>query len=210
MESKMAEILFASHNSGKLAEIQTLLAPLDVKILSPQEVGISSDFDVDETGSTFAQNAQLKAQAFADQLVATKFTDLWILTDDSGLMIDTLGSVPGVQSKRFVDGDDEDRNNAVLERLANVKDLAKRTAHYETVFCLRKLNSSEEHLFTGQMFGQIGFAPKGTAGFGYDPLFIPSGYTQTVGELGMDVKNKLSHRAQAAVALIKFWQSKVD
>jgi XTP/dITP diphosphohydrolase len=216
--SDMTEILFASHNANKLAEVRTLLAPLDIKILAPKEVGMASDFDVAETGATFAENAELKARAFAAQLPPAKDSDLGILADDSGVMVDALNGLPGVQSKRFVAGNDHDRNQAVLQRLAKIGEQTVgnltagsqngRGAHYETVFCLLRVGSLEKHLFKGEMYGQIGLAEKGTAGFGYDAIFIPTGYTQTLGELGVEIKNKISHRARAAAKLLVFLAEK--
>jgi len=206
----MAEILFASHNSGKLAEIKTLLAPMGVKILTSNEVGIPNDFDVDETGATFTENAELKTRAFAGQLFPASFTDLWILADDGGLMVDALNGSPGVHSKRFISGNDHDRNREVLKRLAEITDPQKRKAHYESIFCLLKLGSPDAHFFKGEMYGQIGFEEKGAAGFGYDFIFIPDGYQNTIGELGIEIKNKLSHRAHAVQELINFWKENIS
>src|SRR5258708_11927513 len=208
----MVELFFASHNVGKIKEVQTLLSPLGVHVLSPRDLKVADHFEVVETGATFAENAELKARSFAAEITKTlpshdpRQKEIWILADDSGLMVDALGGQPGVLSKRFVPGSDEDRNQAVIEKLATFRDFDQRVAHFVTVFCLFQPATKEIHFFEGQVDGEIAFAERGDEGFGYDSIFMPEGYQQTFGELGAEMKNEVSHRAKAAQQLVAFLQ----
>ncbi len=203
----MVELLFASHNKGKVQEVQALLSQAGVRVFSPVDMNILPSFDVAETGKTFEENSELKARAFAKE--AEKCADTlqleWILADDSGLVVDALNGQPGVHSKRFIEGSDHDRNQKILELLENHSNVAQRTAHFVTVFCLFHRSRQHTHFFKGQVDGYIADAEKGVAGFGYDPLFVPIGYQQTFAELGVETKNVLSHRAKAAEKVIQFF-----
>ncbi len=180
------KLLFASHNQGKVREAREILARVGYDVLSLDDVKITED--VDETGQTMQENAQLKAEYFAQT------SQLMTVADDSGLEIVALAGWPGVKSHRIVDGSDEQRNALVLSKMNGVND---REAQFRTVLCLVDPEHQQVKFFEGTVKGQIALQPSGTAGFGYDPIFIPSGYQQTFAELGMDVKNQISHRRQA-------------
>lgn len=184
----MKELLLATQNSGKLKEIQEILSGTQYKVVTPKEVGLGAEFDIEETGSTFKENSELKALAFAQA------AHLLTIADDSGLAVSALGGDPGVRSKRFFAGSDEDRNNRILELIAEQKD---RRAVFVTDLCLYDPDTKKILHFEGKVEGQIADKSAGDAGFGYDPIFIPNGYSQTFAELGQDVKNTLSHRARA-------------
>jgi len=194
----MRELLLATNNPGKLKELQELLSDLDITILTPAMLGIA-DFDVEETGKTFEENAELKARAFAEK------TGKLTLADDSGLEVAALDGFPGVRSKRFLEGTDHDRNQKILRLLEGVEN---RSARFVAIFCLYDPKQEIKEIFIGEANGDIALAEKGLHGFGYDPLFILKGYTQTLGELGTEVKNRLSHRARAAEKVKEYFRSK--
>lgn len=188
-------MIFASHNQGKVGEVAELLQVPQLELLSLDEVGLA-DFEVEETGTTFEENALLKAQTVAEK------TKLPTIADDSGLVVDALNGAPGVYSARFVSGSDTDRNQEVLKRLQNV---SSRKAHFISVFCWYDPATQEKRFFEGRVDGQIAQTAQGSLGFGYDPIFIPEGYSQSFAQLGPEVKNKLSHRARAVEQLKEFF-----
>lgn len=185
----MRPILIASKNKGKIKEFKKLLSEydLDVKSLLDYE-----DIpDVEETGETFYENAELKARAIGDLL------DLPVIADDSGLIIDALDGRPGVYSARYAgeDSNDEENNLKVLKELDNV-DEDDRTARFIAVLAFYR--PGEEVIFKeGYCEGEIIFGQRGNHGFGYDPIFLPKGYTKTMAELKDYEKNIISHRSQA-------------
>lgn len=181
------KILVATQNQGKLAEIETVLRPVGIETTNPASEGLG-ELDVSETGETLAENALLKAQAFAAA------SQLPSLSDDSGLEVTALNGQPGVHSKRFAPGSDADRNRYLLSLLENASD---RSAVFKTVLCLYDPATQTATYFEGVLPGVIATESRGTEGFGYDPIFVPSGYQQTLAQLGVEVKNTLSHRAQA-------------
>jgi XTP/dITP diphosphohydrolase len=181
-------LLVSTRNPHKLVEIRTILGTrfevADLSILPTMH-------EVEETGTSFEENADLKAVA-ASQL----FED-WVIADDSGLEVDALGGSPGVYSARYAGESASDaENNALL--LKNLKEVPeqKRRARFRCVIVLaragRKLAA-----FSGVVEGLIASSPRGREGFGYDPLFIPDGFSETFGELPVATKNRLSHRAHA-------------
>lgn len=186
------KIVVATHNAGKLKEIQEILQLPDLELVTLDQVGLA-DLEIPETGQTFAENAELKAVAVAEK------TGLPTIADDSGLSIDCLNGQPGVYSARFAPGSDGDRCQKVLSLLDNEKN---RTAKFVCTVCF--VNADKKEFFTGEVVGTIGFSLRGEQGFGYDPIFIPNGYQQTFGELGKDIKNTLSHRAEALLQLKRF------
>lgn len=188
----MLEFVLATNNANKLREIQAQLQQFDVHFLSAKEAGVPDGFDVDETGKTFEENAELKARAFA------QLTGKPTVADDSGLVVHALGGKPGVHSKRWIDGSDHDRNLYLLEQLKATKD---RSAEFVTVLALFLPDTNEVHFFEGKVMGTISNEERGSEGFGYDPVFIPEGYSETFAELGQDVKNTLSHRFRAVEKL---------
>ncbi len=178
---------------GKQRELQAILADLDIELVLPNQVGLA-DFDVEETGQTLEENARLKAVGFAEAArMAT-------IADDSGLEVAVLDGAPGVFSKRFGSSDDE----RMSKLLSLTTDATDRSAQFRSVLCFYDPKSRIEHLEEGIVTGRLAFEPRGNNGFGYDPLFIPDGYDKTFAELGVDIKNGISHRARAALEL-KAW-----
>lgn len=190
------KLLLATNNQHKIEEIKAIFADTPLTILSAKEIpGLPED--VEETGTTFAENAMIKATAFC------KASGLWTLADDSGLCVDALHGAPGVYSARYAGpGHDQPANNRKL--LEELKNVTNRAAHFSCVLALRS-PEKEEAIIEGICPGTIAHAPRGEGGFGYDPLFIPDGYQQTFGELPASVKNRLSHRAKALQAFWETW-----
>ena len=184
------EIVIASRNKGKLAEILQIYHDLPVKWTSVADWPKAPE--VAETGKTFSANARKKAVAIA------KFTKQWALADDSGLEVDALKGAPGIHSAYFAGkhGADHANNEKLLKELAKVPD-AKRTARYRAVIVVASPEGEILAEAEGHCEGSIGRESRGTSGFGYDPLFIVSEFSQTMAELGLEFKNKISHRAMA-------------
>ncbi|NCN82847.1 MAG: RdgB/HAM1 family non-canonical purine NTP pyrophosphatase [Candidatus Pacebacteria bacterium] len=182
------QLLVATQNKGKQQEISELLALEDLELLFPQQVAAVVDLDVHENGTTFAENAELKARAFALR------SGLLTVAEDSGLQVEALQGEPGVASKRWHEVSDTDRNMALLERLQKEQN---RTAKFVTTACIFDPETNMSRLFVGEMNGAISLQMAGSAGFGYDPIFVPSGDTKSLAELGVLVKNNISHRAVA-------------
>ena len=183
-------LLIATHNHGKVREYRQLLYGLPHQLLSLDNVGIVDD--VPETGHTYAENALLKARAYAQQ------SGLLTLADDSGLEVDALNGAPGVRSARYA-GDhanDAGRVQYLLRRLRDVP-LAERTARFRCVIALVWPEGREE-LMEGTCEGIIVEEPRGSQGFGYDPIFLVASDSRTMAELSADEKNRISHRAHAA------------
>jgi XTP/dITP diphosphohydrolase len=188
------KIVLASGNAGKQREFSALLAPLGHELLLQSAFNIPS---IEETGASFAANALLKAAH------AAALSGLPALADDSGLEVDALGGRPGVHSARYAGAgaSDEDNNRKLLAELAPVEDAA-RTARYRCVLALVRGPADPAPLFAdGSWEGRIARAPLGSSGFGYDPLFIPTGMECTCAELSAEHKNRLSHRGSAMHAL---------
>jgi XTP/dITP diphosphohydrolase len=193
-EKNMNQLLIATQNAGKLREIEALLAHLEIKLLCPAELGL--DFDVKETGKTYAQNAALKAQAY------TEASGLWALADDSGLEVDPLGGEPGLYSARYApqpDATDADRRAHLLQNLSAHP--RPWTARFRCVVALAH-SLADPHFATGICPGEIIAEERGDRGFGYDPIFLVEGMDRTMAELSMDEKNQVSHRARAIKAII--------
>ncbi len=184
------QLLIATHNRGKLMEYQELFAGLPLDLITLDEVGIRED--VEETGATFAENAKLKAVAFA------RPSGLLTLADDSGLEVDALGGEPGIYSKRYAgeNKSDADRIVFLLEKLKNVPP-SQRTARFRCAIAIASPRG-EVWESAGTCEGIILHAPRGTNGFGYDPVFYFADLHATMAELPTEVKNRVSHRARAA------------
>lgn len=193
--ARLHQLIIGSRNKGKLREIQDLLSETDIHVQLLSDVGVADDREVEETGATFVENATLKATSFA------QYTHLPTLADDSGLAVEALNGAPGVYSKRYAPGSDHDRNQHLLAAMAGQ---TNRKARFVSVICLYDPASTETYTFTGEVTGTIADTERGQNGFGYDPLFIPDGYTQTFAELGDTVKNTISHRARALAKLKEF------
>lgn len=193
----MPIILVATTNPGKLREYTHLFESVpDTHVISPNDAEIWCE--VAETGSTFAENALLKARAFYDALPAeARAEGWWVLGDDSGLEVDAMNGEPGVHSNRWagLDTNAEQRNRLLLERLQDVPD-KRRTARFRCVIALIQSNTGEEHIIDGAIEGRITHQPQGTGGFGYDPIFqLPDG--RRMSDLTPNEKNRLSHRGVA-------------
>lgn len=183
----MKEIIFASHNKGKIAEIRQILEPLDIKVLSSDDIELP---DVEETGTTFEENAALKALSIA------KLKKVPCLADDSGLCVDVLDGRPGVYSARYAPNRDFDKAMEMLLAEMEETHWDNRDAHFMCVLVLGYPNGNYT-AFEGRVDGTIAYCRQGTGGFGFDPVFIPNGYKESFAELGAEIKNKISHRARA-------------
>lgn len=187
------ELLIATRNAGKISELTRLLAGLPLRLRDLSE--FPQVREVEETGLTFAENAELKARLYSRQ------TGLWTLSDDSGLEVDALGGAPGVLSARYAGAraTDAERNARLLAELDGTRDEA-RGARFVCVIALFAPRAKDVELFSASCEGRIIREPRGTNGFGYDPLFVPQGYNQTFGELPDELKTRISHRARALAA----------
>ncbi|MBF6590751.1 MAG: RdgB/HAM1 family non-canonical purine NTP pyrophosphatase [Ktedonobacterales bacterium] len=185
-------MVIATSNPHKLAQFRTLFAGLPYVLLGPEEAGVN--IEVAETGTTYAENAILKATAYADA------AGMLAVADDSGLEIDALGGEPGVYSARWA-GEQvtyPERFRMLLSRLADIAD-ERRTARYRCVIAIAAPTPRGSlGLADGTLEGRIARAPRGTGGFGYDPIFLVPTLGQTFGEIPLDVKLRISHRARAA------------
>ena len=195
------KVLFASRNQGKVAEVAALLQPFGWNVVSVAEVpALVALPDPVESGTTFAANAELKARFY------TPYWSDAILADDSGLEVLALHGFPGVQSNRWRAGNDADRCQALLEKLRqeNLLTPEQRTAQFVTTLCWLSGAQATPEFFTGSIQGTLAFEPRGATGFGYDPLFVPDGFSETFAELGIETKNTMSHRARALQALLNY------
>lgn len=190
--SDLTELVLASHNAGKLKELQAMLGDR-VRVRS---VGEFSQVEPEETGLSFVENAILKARN------AARLSGLPALADDSGLAVDALGGAPGIYSARYADGQGDAANNAkLLDTLRDIPD-AERTAQFVCVLALvRHADDPLPILCEGLWPGRILHAAQGEHGFGYDPLFQPDGETVSAAELAPAEKNQRSHRARAMAQL---------
>ena len=184
----MMKLVLASNNKKKMTELRELLADLPVEVLSQREAGC--DFEAEETGATFEENARIKAAA------ALRATGLPSIADDSGLMVDALGGEPGVYSARYTgthDATDEERYTYLLKKLGDAEDRAARF-----VSCVCCLMPDGKRIETrGECEGEILRAPRGEGGFGYDPVFRPEGMDRSMAELTHKEKNAVSHRGKS-------------
>lgn len=183
-------LIVSSDNSHKIAEIKSILKDLPITVLSKTEAGCG-DIEVIEDGDTLEENATKKAVEIA------KRVDGIVIADDTGLFVDRLNGEPGVYSARY-SGENAtyiSNNQKLLKKLEGVS-LEDRTAKFKTIIAI-VLEDKSVKLVSGECSGKIGFEPKGENGFGYDPLFIVNGYGKTFAELGEEIKNTISHRANA-------------
>jgi XTP/dITP diphosphohydrolase len=190
-------LLIATNNNGKAREYADLLRPLAIDLLFLND--LDRIVEVDETGATFAQNAELKAAGYARQ--AGRVT----LADDSGLEVDALGGIPGVFSARYggVDTPFAEKMEMLLRELEKTGD-ASRRARFVAAIAVSDETGKILQTVEGICTGHIAPSPRGSRGFGYDPLFIPDGFDQTFGELSDATKQKISHRASAFSQIIPF------
>lgn len=183
------DLIFASHNENKVKEIRAIL-PKWLTILSLNDIDFQEE--IEETGSTLEENAQIKAETIF------KLTGKNVFADDSGLFVDALNGAPGVFSARYAGtGNSQDNIEKLLDELKNHSD---RKAEFRAVFCV--IWNGELSFLSGKVEGEILPESKGLDGFGYDPVFIPIGHSQTFAEMNPEEKNKISHRYHAVQKLI--------
>lgn len=188
-------IVFASNKLHKINEIQQLI-PAELKLLSLDLIGCVED--IPETALTIEGNAILKAN-----YVTEKYGH-YCFADDTGLEVEALNGEPGVYSARYA-GEQKNANDNMQKLLKNLENSTHRNAQFKTIICLNI--NGEQHLFEGIVKGKIGVEPKGNQGFGYDPIFIPDGYTTTFAEMSREEKSKISHRGLAVKKLVRFLTS---
>ncbi len=199
--NQKGRIVFATGNAGKMREIRMIMEDMGMEILSMKEIGINPD--IVEDGTTFTENAIIKAKAVA------ALTDAIVLADDSGLEIDALNREPGIYSARYMGEDTSYRikNANLIERLEGVPD-EKRTARF--VCAIAAVLPNGELLTTlGTVEGRIGYEEKGANGFGYDPIFFLPEFGCTSAELTDEQKNEISHRGKALRAMKELLQEKL-
>ena len=196
----MKRVVLASANLGKLRELAALLAPYGLELISQRSLGIES---AEETGSTFVENALLKARH------AARAAQLPALADDSGIEVDALGGRPGVWSARYAgEGASDAANLALLLKELGGVSADRRTARYQCVVAwVEGADDSAPLIAQGTWEGHIAPEPRGSGGFGYDPAFIPAGEQRTAAELSAVEKNRVSHRAQALARLVAALES---
>ncbi len=194
-------IVFATGNKDKMREIRQIFGSLGMEVVSMKEA--DADVDVEENGTTFAENSMIKARAVAKCLSDKGDHDSIVLADDSGLEIDYLNGEPGIYSHRFAgeNATDEDRFKKILKLLENVPD-EKRGCHFTCSMCYID-KKGEKHFFEDYLYGKIGTGPKGNNGVGYDPIvYLHDG--KAVAELTPEQKNKISHRGKCVQQLVKY------
>ena len=198
------KIVFATNNAHKLSEIRSILGE-SIEVLSLKDIGC--DVDIPETGTTLEANALQKAEYIYDHYHMDCFAD------DTGLEVDALNGAPGVYSARYAGGEGHDSEANMTKLLHELGENNNRKARFRTVIALIQKKDvcpcgctsiKEIHQFEGIVNGEIIRERRGGEGFGYDPIFQPEGYNKTFAELGMDIKNHISHRARAVAKLAKF------
>lgn len=188
----MRRLIFATNNAHKLGEVQALLGDA-FELVTLRECGITED--IPETADTLEGNALQKARYVYEK------TGMDCFADDTGLEVDALGGAPGVHSARYAtDGHDFAANNRLL--LKNLEGITDRTARFRTVIAL--ILDGVEYTFEGRVEGRIATAESGSEGFGYDPLFVPSGEIITFAQMSAEAKNAISHRGRAVAKLVNF------
>lgn len=191
------EILVATQNTGKVNELRGLLTGLPILLRSLRDFPAIAE--PAETGASFMENAALKAQFYASK------TGLRALADDSGLEVEALGGAPGILSARYAGAgaSDSERTEKLLRELEKTGD-EKRFARFVCAIALADETGEIIHTAEGICDGKIALAPRGNNGFGYDPVFIPAGFSETFGEMKTDEKQRISHRARAIAKIIAF------
>lgn len=189
----MKKLVFATNNAHKLEEIRAILGD-KVEILSLNDINCHAN--IPETADTLQGNAALKAQYIYENYGLDCFAD------DTGLEVEALNGAPGIYSARYAGGEGHDSEANMKKLLSEMQDKENRRARFRTVICL--IEGGKEHFFEGIVNGSIIRERKGRAGFGYDPIFMPDGYSETFAEMGNDEKNKISHRARAVQKLCEY------
>ena len=196
--TKIEKLVIATHNPGKLREIQDLLAPLGIECVSAAELGLP---EPEEIGNTFVDNADLKAREAAD------LSGLPALADDSGLAVDALHGLPGILSARWAEDEAANRDfcramERVWREVEAAGEDASRDAHFACALSLARPDDGQVQSFEGRIDGTLVWPPRGDKGFGYDPMFVPVGYDETFGEIDPEEKHRISHRADAFRKLV--------
>ncbi|MBU2997428.1 non-canonical purine NTP diphosphatase [Cellulophaga baltica] len=186
------ELVFATHNQNKVKEVQ-LLIPANIKILSLTDIGCHEE--IPETATTLEGNAKIKAD------FVTKNYGYNCFADDTGLLVDSLNGAPGVFSARYA-GEQKNSNDNIDKLLKELENKKNRNAAFTT--CIALNINSNQIIFNGTATGEITKDRQGIEGFGYDPIFKPTGYSKTFAELPIEVKNKISHRGKAIQQLISY------
>ena len=194
----MRKLVFATNNKHKLEEARKILECM-VEILSLAEIECNDD--IPETANTLEGNALIKARYIKEKYGYDCFAD------DTGLLVEALDGAPGVYSARYA-GEECNPQKNMEKLLDELNGIEQRRAAFVT--CVALTLRGGEHIFMGEIAGEITKEPKGNAGFGYDPVFKPFGYDKTFAELGDDVKNSISHRARAMEKLAKFLNNLID
>ncbi len=179
------QVIIASHNPGKVREMRAILAPLNLKVIAASDMQLKEPV---EDGDTFAANAEIKATS------ASRSTGLPAIADDSGLVVPALNGCPGIYSARWA-GPEKNYTKAINLIKTRLGNLSK-NAHFTCALTV-SIPSGICQTFIGQVFGRLTFPSRGTKGFGYDPIFIPDGYSETFGEMDQNTKHAISHRSQA-------------
>lgn len=202
------KIVFATNNQHKLQEICDILGS-EFEIVSLKDIGC--DVDIPETGNTLEENAMQKAQYVYDHY------NLSCFADDTGLEVEALNGEPGVHSARYAEGTDHDSEANMAKLLRNLEGKDNRKARFRTVIALIQKQDvcpcgctsiKKVNRFEGIVDGSIATEKHGTAGFGYDPIFVPEGYDKSFAELGESIKNGISHRARAVAKLAEYLKQK--
>ena len=201
--NEASELLVATNNAGKVRELARALADLPLRLRLLRE--FADVPEAEETGETFAENAVLKATYYSAH------ARLLTLSDDSGLVVDALGGAPGVRSARYMgpDATYDERIGKLLEEIEATGDQERR-ARFICVIAVAEPSTGELVTFEGRCEGRIAQAPRGAGGFGYDPVFIPDGHTQTFGELPEEIKQLISHRALAVGAASRYLRERFE
>jgi len=189
---KTRKLVFATNNEHKLEEVRAIFGKY-YQILGLNDIGV--DIDIPETGDTLEENAMIKAEYVWKNYHYSCFAD------DTGLEVEALDNAPGVYSARYA-GEQKSSADNVKKLLHELEGKDNRNARFRTVIAL--ILGGKRYLFEGKIEGEIISSPRGNTGFGYDPIFQPNGYGQTFAELGLDVKNVISHRAKAVQQLALF------
>lgn len=186
------QLIFATHNKNKVKEVNSLM-PATINLLSLDDVNFTGE--IEETEDTIEGNALLKARTVYER------TGMNCFADDSGLLVDALNGAPGVYSARYAGEQKNDADN-IEKLLKELSHETRRKAHFKTVMAV--VINNEQHLFEGIITGTIIHEKRGTKGFGYDPVFMPDGYTKTFAEMSLEEKSAISHRAIALNKVIAF------
>lgn len=198
------KFVIATNNPHKVEEFKKILSPMGIECYSLKELGIVCD--AEETGTTFAENAYIKAKAVYD------LCKLPSVADDSGICVDALDGAPGIYSARY-GGDGYDDPGRMYLLLKNMEGESNRAAHFtSSISCV--LDEETVLSAEGYIFGQLTREPRGTNGFGYDPIFLPDGYSQTTAEMEGEAKNAISHRGNAlrefVIKLKEYYHAEAD